>query len=994
MTYELEVLFGASLLYLLVLFLVAYVTDSGLIPEKWTSNSFVYVLSLGVYATSWSYYGSVGFADQEGFQFLTIYLGVTIAFLLTPLLLQPILRMTRDYQFSSLADLFAFRFRSQLAGALVTLFMLVGSLPYIALQIRAVTSSLRVLTQEVTPQFLALGFCIMLILFAIMFGARHISPREKHTGLVAAIAFESLIKLAALLLVGLFAVFEVFSGPVELSRWLTSHPEATEALYQPMREGPWITLLFLSFCAAFLLPRQFHMIFAENRSFRSLGTASWAFPLFLLLLNLAIPPILWAGNHLGLEMDADYYVLGITLVKGPEWLPVLAFIGGVSAASAMVIVTTLALSSMSLNHLLLPASYPDPKVDLYRWLLWGRRLLICIIIMAGFGFYELLEHNQGLVQMGLISFVAVAQFLPGIIGVLYWPRATRLGFIAGLLGGIAVWSVSLLLPLLEQSGFMESGIDLQNLHQSSGLGQWPFATFWSLACNGSLFVAVSLLTRQSAEEREAALACHSDSTLSTPLEGVVTATSPHQFEEGLAQIVGRETAEMEVTQALHDLGMSADESRPRELRHLREQIERNLSGLIGPQMAHMIINRRLGMDSQAKIALADSIRHMEERLEESRSRLQGVSADLDTLRRYHRQILLDLPLGVCAVTPDHRVVLWNLALEVMSGVSANQAVGRKLSALPQPWAQLLAGFALAQDEHIPHMEIQVDERPRWYNLHKATIPEPDLTQPKDSSRTGLVMLLEDLTDLENLEAELAHSDRLATIGRLAAGVAHEIGNPVTGIASLAQNLREEQDPVIIEESIEAILEQTRRISSIVQGLMNFSRSGSGSAGTDYQTFALKEIVEDAIRLVQLTRKGRQVECSNRCPPHLQLVGNRQRLSQVLLNLLTNACDASRPGDEVEIFAFEKQNQIQLEVMDQGQGIPEQVQESIFEPFFTTKKPGEGTGLGLSLVHKIIQEHNGQIDVDSVSGVGTRVVIRLPSQAPPSDAAPHTPGDHL
>ena len=274
MTYELEILFGASLLYLLILFLVAYATDSGLVPEKWTSNPFVYVLSLGVYASSWSYYGSVGFAQEEGFQFLTIYLGVTIAFLFTPLLLQPILRMTRDYQFSSLADLFAFRFRSQLAGALVTLFMLVGSLPYIALQIRAVTSSLRVLTQEVTPQFLALGFCITLILFAIMFGARHISPREKHRGLVAAIAFESLIKLTALLLVGLFAVFGVFSGPVELSRWLADHPEATEALYQPMREGPWITLLFLSFCAAFLLPRQFHMTFAENRSFRSLGTAS------------------------------------------------------------------------------------------------------------------------------------------------------------------------------------------------------------------------------------------------------------------------------------------------------------------------------------------------------------------------------------------------------------------------------------------------------------------------------------------------------------------------------------------------------------------------------------------------------------------------------------------------------------------------------------------------------------------------------------------------
>lgn len=197
MTYDLELLFGASIFYLLLLFLIAYVTDSGLIPKRWVSHPLVYILSLGVYATSWSFYGSVGFAEREGFQFLTIYLGVTLTFLLTPLLLKPILQITRDYQLTSLADLFAFRYRSQLAGILVTLFMLVGSLPYIALQIRAVSESLQVLTQEATPQVIALWFCGMLILFAMLFGARHISPREKHLGLVAAIAFESAVKLIA-----------------------------------------------------------------------------------------------------------------------------------------------------------------------------------------------------------------------------------------------------------------------------------------------------------------------------------------------------------------------------------------------------------------------------------------------------------------------------------------------------------------------------------------------------------------------------------------------------------------------------------------------------------------------------------------------------------------------------------------------------------------------------------------------------------------------------
>ena len=977
MTYDLEILFGASLFYLLLLFFVAYITDSGLIPDSWTDNSPVYVLSLGVYATSWTYYGSVGFAQRDGYQFLTIYIGLTIAFILSPVLLQPLLRLTREYQLTSLADLLAFRYRSQLGGVLVTLFMLLGSLPYIALQIRAVTSSIQVLTHDEIPQFLALGFCGMLTLFSILFGARHISPREKHRGLVAAIAFESLVKIFALMMVGLFAIFGVFSGPGHLNSYLAEHPEALENLYAPVREGPWTTLLFLAFCAAFLLPRQFHMTFTENLSMRSLSTASWAFPLFLLLLNLAIPPILWAGQYLNLEMDADYYVLGITLSQGPKWLPVLAFIGGVSAASAMVIVSTLALSSMCLNHLLLPASYPDPKVDLYRWLLWGRRLLIGMIIFAGYIFYQLLEHNQGLVQLGLISFVAVAQFLPGIIGLLYWRRATRQGFIAGLLGGISVWVVTLLLPLLETSGFMSTGLDVPGMRDNAGLDQWQFSTFWSLACNGLLFVTFSLFTRQSPAEQETALACRSEVAMMIPLDGNLSAVSPAQFTEGLAVMLGQEAAEMEVNQALDDLELDYSENRPRELKRLRQRIERNLSGLVGPAMAHMIINQQLKVDGDAKTALADSIRHMEERMEHSRSKLKGLNADLDALRRYHRQILLDLPLGVCAVDPDHTVVTWNLALEVMSGVPSADAMGRKLSSLASPWGELLAGFALAQDEHIHHMEVPINNRPHWFNLHKAAILDPDLPRYRTGPRSGLVLLVEDLTDLETLEAELAHSDRLASIGKLAAGVAHEIGNPVSGIASLAQNLLEERDEETTHESIEAILQQTRRISSIVQSLMSYSRSGR--VGLSCEDVNLNETIEEAIQLVGLTRAGRHVEFSNSTPAELVVKGDRQRLSQVMVNLLTNACDASRPGDRVEIFAFALEHQVQIEVLDQGEGISDEVREEIFEPFFTTKEAGKGTGLGLPMVSKIIDEHNGTIEIDSAPGIGTRVIIQLPKQ---------------
>ncbi len=217
---------------------------------------------------------------------------------------------------------------------------------------------------------MALGFCITIGLFSILFGARHISLREKHHGLVVAIAFESLVKLVTLLIVGLFAIFGIFGGFSELNHYLELNPEANAALFKPVKEGPWATLMMLSFAAAFLLPRQFHMIFVENIDPKAINTASWAFPLFLLLLNISILPILWAGESLNLSIPADLYVLGITLKRGSSILPLLTFLGGLSAASAMIIVTTLALASMCMNHLVLPSSFPlrlSSVPTMYHW---------------------------------------------------------------------------------------------------------------------------------------------------------------------------------------------------------------------------------------------------------------------------------------------------------------------------------------------------------------------------------------------------------------------------------------------------------------------------------------------------------------------------------------------------------------------------------------------------------------------------------------------------
>jgi len=435
-----------------------------------------------------------------------------------------------------------------------------------------------------------------------------------------------------------------------------------------------------------------------------------------------------------------------------------------------------------------------------------------------------------------------------------------------------------------------------------------------------------------------------------------------------------------VDQALSDLGMAGDETRSTELGRLRERIERNLSGLMGPLLARMIVDQRLGTDPNAEIALASNVRFIEQQLEASNTRLRGLALELDTLRRYHRQILQDLPLGVCSVGPDREVVIWNMAMEILSGIPRNQALGTPLQKLTAPWGALLDGFLHTRDRHVHKQRAQIDGRPRWFNLHQSSIEDPVGIGERGIGRGGTVLLVEDLTDLHKLEAELTHSERLASIGRLAAGVAHEIGNPVTAIACLTQNLRDESDGDLLRESIDQVLQQTRRISTIVESLVSYSHSGTLE---DHRPADLRlyDCIEDAMRLLRLSEEGKSVALSNHCDPELMVRGDRQRLAQVFVNLLTNACHASAPGDPIDVLAQVGTGMVTVEVLDRGSGIPEEFVSQVFEPFFTTKPAGTGTGLGLPLSYNIIHEHGGEIRLEARAGGGVRALIRLPYVGP-------------
>ncbi|MBX2839003.1 MAG: histidine kinase [Gammaproteobacteria bacterium] len=962
---ELWWLLAGTVAYLGLLFLIAYSADSGLLPKSIISSPLIYTLSLGVYATSWTYYGSVGLANTRGYAFLTIYLGVTFAFLLGPYLLKPILRLSQEYQLTSIADLLAFRYGGRRTGLFVTLFMLIGILPYISLQINAVTKSVQVLTREAPTHLLALGFCLMITVFAILFGSKHLSQREKHHGLVVAIAFESAIKLIALLVAGFVVVTQVFDSPIAMNDWVNSEPAALGHLYEPTQTALWSTYLLLAFCAAFLLPRQYHMTFVENENPRHLNTAYWCFPLYLLLLNLPIMPILFAGRYLELGVDADFYVLGITQSVGSEWLSMLVFLGGVSAASAMMIVTTLSLSYMCLNHLLLPASLTGNQPgDFYQRLVWSKRVIIALIIAGGYGFYIVIEFNQGLASLGLISFVAAAQLLPAVIGLLFWSRATRIGLYSGLLGGATVWFVMLILPLLVPSTdpLLWAPVDTDI---------WSLSTFCSLTVNGTLFILGSLLRKPTAEELSASYAAQEQSHFA--IAELNTARSVVNYQYAMQEVLGNKVAASELNRALSETQIEPSETRPAELRMLHEQLERNLTGLVGPTMARTILEQKSAGHSGTDNEDSRDARLLELRLEASREQMQGMTKQLDDLRRYLREVLRELPLGVCSIESNGTIYLWNSAMQTLTGISERQARDTRLDQLGTPWNELLSDFAHSDHDHQIRCHVPDSEKPAAVNLHKAYIGSTA------GSLGGQVILMEDQTNIETLEAELAHSERLASIGRLAAGVAHEIGNPLTGIASIAQNLlHDSQHKTIdgeIKEQADDIIDQVDRINTIVRSLLTFSHADVISGA--HVKVDLKDSINEALRLIQLSPEHRLREFNISLSDGLVVLGDANQLVQVFVNLISNACDASQEDSEIDIQGSLDNDRCEVSVADQGPGISAEIREQIFEPFFTTKAVGSGTGLGLSLVYSIVANHEGRVRIDESYSSGTRMLVTFP-----------------
>lgn len=624
-----------TLLYVGLLFAIAlYAQKRQRIGKSIVNNGNVYALSLAVFLTSWTYYGSVGRAATSGLDFLPIYIGPTLVAFCWWFTVRKMVRICKVNKIVSIADFISSRYgKSVSLGAIVTFFTLVGITPYIALQLKAVSSTFDIITtvnisgvQRFTqyygglPSFIdtALIFSIVLGLFAILFGARTLDSSESHDGMVATIAFESIVKLVAMLTVGIYVTYFLFDGFADIFNQASSRfPQVAQAFLLGKNGSTsyasWFSLIFISMSAVILLPRQFHMLVIENNNEDHIRQAMWKFPAYMFLITLFVTPIAMAGLLLnnGDTTAADFFVLQLPLQNGQNWLAIFVYIGGFSAATGMVIVESMAMATMLLNHLFVPVLLrfnQNNERDFSTLLINLKRIGILVVLGLGYLYHRTMADSTSLVNIGLISFVAVTQFVPAMIGALYWKRANHFGVTIGLLLGFSVWTYTLIIPAFVSAGVLPAGIISNGpfgiellrpleLFGLSGLDPWSHALFWSFFFNFGSFLSVSLLTNSSREEIEQGhrfVDVFTPDQRQAPLTRMVKAPTIIEFVELIGKFIGKKQAELAIAnylgnQEIDSSGKLSEEHLPA----LKSFTEMTLAASVGAAPAKIIVDNYL-----------------------------------------------------------------------------------------------------------------------------------------------------------------------------------------------------------------------------------------------------------------------------------------------------------------------------------------------------------------------------------------------------------------
>ena len=916
---------GFSFGYLALLFGVAYAAERRSAARKsLVSNPYVYALSMAVYCTAWTYYGSVGRAAHSGLQFVGIYLGPTLLAPAWWLVLRKIIRVSRQQRLTSIADFISARYgKSAALGALVTVVCVLGIIPYIALQIKAIATSFITLTGSgagvsgpaATTALYTTG---ALAVFTILFGVRSVEATERHEGIVLAVAVESVLKLVAFLMLGIFVTFGLFHGFADVFDQAAAVP-ALRQLFTLHGSGTsgaeWVTLLVLSMSAILLLPRQFQVAVVENVDENHLRKAMWLFPLYLIIINLFVLPIAFGGVlKLGRTgIDADTYVLALPLAAGHSWLALLTYLGGLSAASSMIIVETIALSVMMSNHLLMPLLLRVPAVSpqgqtrwfayLGRVALESRRLAVVLVLLLAYGYYFEVGKQLPLVNTGLVSFAAVAQFMPAVLGGLYWKGGTRRGATAGLLAGFAIWFFTLVLPSLVGPGLLPESVLTDGvggigalrplaLFGLEGLDYLSHGLFWSWLFNIGLYVGLSLAWLPTALELRQA--------------------------DVFVDVFTRRSLAEEVT------GWQGRTPFP--------DVRALLMGFLGKKRTN-----------QALRAFADRFPDA----------LPGVKNVELTIPAFPNSPIH--PLGEAA---DPRLLTYaeKLLAGSLGPASARLLVASVAGAERISYDSVVGILKESQQLLEANRELQKQSR----QLQRLT----------DELRAAY----DQLQALDQRKDEFLYT------------VTHELRTPLTSIRALAEILADNPELEELERQKFQLTigREAERLTRLISLVLDLEKFESGQATLSRAPVPVPGLVAEALEAVGQLVRDKHIALHLDTPADLPLLAaDRDRLMQVLVNLLSNAIKACRADGtgRIAVLAWPAADVLLLCVEDNGRGISPAAQHLIFDKFFqapnqTTRKP-EGTGLGLAITRKIVELHHGRIWVESALGQGARFFVELP-----------------
>lgn len=655
--------------YFALLFAIAFYAERReRIGKSIIRNSpWVYSLSIAVYCTAWTYFGSIGRAASTGYGFLPIYLGPTITAPLWIYLLRKIIRISKAQRINSIADFISARYgKAALPGVIATIIAILGTIPYISIQLKAITFCLDILSNHAirSDQSVsiysdaALYVAIGLALFTILFGTRNVDPNERHEGLVAAIAFESIFKLIAFIAAGLFIVYGIHNGIGDLFQKASALPEVKEIIYSSADDisgTNWFCLLLLSGVAVIFLPRQFHVSVVENTNSSHVKQAAWVFPLYLFLINLFVLPIAVAGllQYSGTGVEADTFILQLPLDYGKSYLALFIALGGVSAAASMVIVAVTALSIMISNSMIMPLiirsrQLQSPYVnEFHKRLIRMRRLAVFVILILAYGYFKSVGQQYSIVSIGLISFAAVAQFAPALLGGLIWRRATKTGAVAGMIGGIIVWGFTLPIHNLIEIGLLPQSIIEKGLFGISLLkpdslfgiqmsDPIAHATFWSLLINTGLYYVVSLATQPSAivlTQADYFINFNKYRRDDAEQDFIKRETSFKGLQNIAIKYLGAFRAQNILLQYEKQTGSSVSNKKLAPSDYIN-YVERNLAGALGTSSAKVLINsiveeENISMNEIIKIVdqTYDTLQYSK-KLEASRTELEQASKEL------------------------------------------------------------------------------------------------------------------------------------------------------------------------------------------------------------------------------------------------------------------------------------------------------------------------------------------------------------------------------